>query len=113
MKIIKKTLLFFLLLNNTIGLEAGLAENLLVINFATTLDDSIKVKPNGELAGLEIDLIKNLGKKIGHGLEELTLTTNGSQLARYAKDLFDTGVRRINVSLDSLEKKKFKKINQS
>jgi len=57
-------------------------------------------------------LFSNLGKKLGHGLEELTLTTNGSQLGRYAKDLFDTGVRRINVSLDSLEKNKFKKITR-
>jgi len=57
-------------------------------------------------------LFKNLGKKIGKGLEELTLTTNGSQLDRKAKDLFDTGVRRINVSLDSLEKNKFKKITR-
>ncbi len=57
-----------------------------------------------------MQLFHNLGRKIGHGLEELTLTTNGSQLARYAKDLFDNGVRRINVSLDSLEQKKFKKI---
>jgi ABC-type amino acid transport substrate-binding protein len=65
MKIIKKTLLFLLILNSTIGLRIGLAENLPVINFATTLDDSIKVQPNGELAGLEVDLIKNLGKKIG------------------------------------------------
>ena len=45
-------------------------------------------------------------------MEELTLTTNGSQLARYAKDLFDNGVRRINVSLDSLDKDKFKKITR-
>lgn len=59
-----------------------------------------------------IQLFSNLGKKLGHGLEELTLTTNGSQLGRYAKDLFDTGVRRINVSLDSLEKNKFKKITR-
>jgi len=57
-------------------------------------------------------LFSNLGKKLGHGLEELTLTTNGSQLDRYAKDLFDNGVRRINVSLDSLEKNKFKKITR-
>jgi len=57
-------------------------------------------------------LFSNLGKKLGHGLEELTLTTNGSQLHRYAKDLFDNGVKRINVSLDSLEKKKFKKITR-
>jgi len=59
-----------------------------------------------------MQLFSNLGKKLGHGLEELTLTTNGSQLGRYAKDLFDSGVRRINVSLDSLEKNKFKKITR-
>ena len=59
-----------------------------------------------------MQLFSNLGKKLGHGLEELTLTTNGSQLDRYAKDLFDNGVRRINVSLDSLEKDKFKKITR-
>jgi len=59
-----------------------------------------------------IQLFSNLGKKLGQGLEELTLTTNGSQLDRYAKDLFDNGVRRINVSLDSLEKNKFKKITR-
>jgi len=59
-----------------------------------------------------MQLFSNLGKKLGQGLEELTLTTNGSQLDRYAKDLFDNGVRRINVSLDSLEKNKFKKITR-
>ena len=60
-----------------------------------------------------MQLFSNLGKKLGQGLEELTLTTNGSQLDRYARDLFDNGVRRINVSLDSLEKKKFKKITRN
>ena len=40
-------------------------------------------------------------------LNELTVTTNGSQLARFADDLFDAGVRRINVSLDTLDEKKF------
>jgi len=59
-----------------------------------------------------MQLFSNLGKKLGRGLEELTLTTNGSQLDRYAKDLFDYGVRRINVSLDSIEKNKFKKITR-
>jgi len=59
-----------------------------------------------------MQLFSNLGKKLGQGLEELTLTTNGSQLDRYAKDLFENGVRRINVSLDSLEKNKFKKISR-
>jgi len=60
-----------------------------------------------------IQLFKNLGQKIGKGLEELTLTTNGSQLHRYAHDLFNTGVRRINISLDSLDKNKFKKITRN
>ena len=59
-----------------------------------------------------MQLFSNLGKKLGRGLEELTLTTNGSQLTHYAKDLFDYGVRRINVSLDSLDKNKFKKITR-
>jgi len=59
-----------------------------------------------------MQLFSNLGKKLGQGLEELTLTTNGSQLDRYAKDLFENGVRRINVSLDSLEINKFKKITR-
>ena len=60
-----------------------------------------------------MQLFINLGKKIGKGLEELTLTTNGSQLDRYAQDLFNSGVRRINISLDSLNKNKFKKITRN
>ncbi len=40
-------------------------------------------------------------------LKELTLTTNGSQLEKYAQDLFDAGVRRVNVSLDTLDEQKF------
>jgi cyclic pyranopterin phosphate synthase len=45
-------------------------------------------------------------------LEELTLTTNGSQLAKHAKSLHDAGVRRINVSLDTLDARKFKAITR-
>ena len=60
-----------------------------------------------------MQLFKNLGKKLGKELEELTLTTNGSQLDRYAQDLFNVGVRRINISLDSLDKNKFKKITRN
>ena len=48
-----------------------------------------------------IQFINNLGKKLGRGLEELTLTTNGSQLHNYATDIYESGVRRINVSLDT------------
>ncbi|WP_395540271.1 GTP 3',8-cyclase MoaA [Neotabrizicola sp. sgz301269] len=45
-------------------------------------------------------------------LKELTLTTNGSQLAKYAQPLVDLGVRRINVSLDTLDAKKFAEITR-
>jgi len=60
-----------------------------------------------------MQLFNNLGKKLGKEFEELTLTTNGSQLDRYAKDLLGAGVRRINISLDSLNKNKFKKITRN
>ncbi len=45
-------------------------------------------------------------------LKELTLTTNGSQLDRFAGELFDAGVRRINISLDTLDDKKFADITR-
>ena len=45
-------------------------------------------------------------------LKELTLTTNGSQLARFADDLFAAGVRRVNVSLDTLDEAKFAEITR-
>ena len=45
-------------------------------------------------------------------LKELTLTTNGSQLERFADDLFAAGVRRVNVSLDTLDEKKFAEITR-
>ncbi|MBN9028438.1 GTP 3',8-cyclase MoaA [Rhizobium sp. YJ-22] len=58
-------------------------------------------------------LIRSLGRHIDEGrLEELTLTTNGSQLARFADELYDCGVRRINVSLDTLNPEKFRQITR-
>jgi cyclic pyranopterin phosphate synthase len=55
-----------------------------------------------------ISLFRSLGARIGAGgLEELTVTTNGTQLAKMADDLFAAGVRRINVSLDTLDAAKF------
>ncbi|MEM6659746.1 MAG: GTP 3',8-cyclase MoaA [Pseudomonadota bacterium] len=45
-------------------------------------------------------------------LNELTLTTNGSQLARFADDLFAAGVRRVNVSLDTLDDDKFSQVTR-
>ncbi len=58
-------------------------------------------------------LVRALGRHIEAGrLEELTLTTNGSQLARYADELYACGVRRINVSLDTLNADKFQAITR-
>ncbi|MGF0538464.1 GTP 3',8-cyclase MoaA [Agrobacterium sp. ES01] len=58
-------------------------------------------------------LIRNLGRHLQSGaLEELTLTTNGSQLAKHAEELYDCGVRRINVSLDTMDPDKFKTITR-
>lgn len=54
-----------------------------------------------------IELVRALGRKLGDGLDELTLTTNGMALARYADDLAAAGVRRINVSLDTLDRNTF------
>ena len=45
-------------------------------------------------------------------LQELTLTTNGSQLARFADDLYAAGVRRVNVSLDTLDDEKFARVTR-
>ncbi|MGO4451012.1 GTP 3',8-cyclase MoaA [Phyllobacterium sp. TAF24] len=58
-------------------------------------------------------LIGELSRHLRSGaLEELTLTTNGSQLARYAAELADHGVKRINVSLDTLDPEKFHAITR-
>ncbi len=58
-------------------------------------------------------LIRNLSRHLSSGmLDELTLTTNGSQLARHARDLASAGVRRINVSLDTLNPEKFTAITR-
>lgn len=58
-------------------------------------------------------LIGSLARHLGTGaLDELTLTTNGSQLAGKAKELFDLGIRRINVSIDTLDGEKFRQITR-
>lgn len=59
-----------------------------------------------------LELVQRLGSYIGSGLEELTLTTNGSQLRRYARGLADAGIRRINVSLDTLDEGRFREITR-
>src|SRR6516162_5745742 len=58
-------------------------------------------------------LFRSLGRHLTSGaLGELTLTTNGSQLARYAGELRDCGVRRVNVSVDTLDPAKFIEITR-
>ncbi|ABC32518.1 Molybdenum cofactor biosynthesis enzyme [Hahella chejuensis KCTC 2396] len=58
-----------------------------------------------------LELVDKLGRL--QGLHELTLTTNGSQLVRMAKDLRKAGVKRINVSLDSLNADRFKELTRT
>ena len=58
-------------------------------------------------------LFERLGRHLNTGaLDELTLTTNGSQLARFATELHAAGVRRVNVSMDTLDAAKFARITR-
>ena len=64
-----------------------------------------------------IELVQALGRKLGAndpsgGLDELTLTTNGTQLAHHAEALFAAGVRRVNVSLDTLDRDGFARLTR-
>jgi cyclic pyranopterin phosphate synthase len=60
-----------------------------------------------------MSLVRALGRHVADGtLDELTLTTNGSQLTRFAAELKDAGVRRINVSLDTLSPERFADITR-
>lgn len=57
-------------------------------------------------------LIESLSRHVGAGLDELTLTTNGSQLHRFAGALADCSVARVNISLDTLDSDKFRAITR-
>ncbi|MGD9981365.1 MAG: GTP 3',8-cyclase MoaA [Hyphomonadaceae bacterium] len=59
-----------------------------------------------------IDLLHNVGRHLGAGLDEITVTTNGVQLAEFAEPLFNAGVRRVNVSVDSLDRETFARITR-
>ena len=59
-----------------------------------------------------IELVRAIGRKLGDGLDELTLTTNGTQLAGLADDLAAAGVRRINVSLDTMDSELFERLSR-
>jgi len=60
-----------------------------------------------------MSLVRSLSRHLDSGaLRELTMTTNGTQLARFAAELRDCGIRRINVSLDTLDPTKFRAITR-
>ncbi len=59
-----------------------------------------------------VDVAKQMGSWLGKGLEELTLTTNASQLETHAPGLWDAGIRRINISLDSRDPDRFRHITR-
>lgn len=59
-----------------------------------------------------VDVATEIGRMIGHGLDELTLTTNATRLAEHARGLWDAGIRRINISLDTLDADRFRHITR-
>jgi cyclic pyranopterin phosphate synthase len=59
------------------------------------------------------DLVRRLGRHVGAGLDELTMTTNGNHLADHAVGLVAAGMRRINVSLDSRDPARFRHITRT
>ncbi len=58
------------------------------------------------------ELARRLGRHVGTGLDELTMTTNGTRLAEHAPAMVDAGIRRINVSLDSRDPDLFRHITR-
>ena len=58
------------------------------------------------------DLVRELGSRLGRGLEELTMTTNGTRLARHAGALREAGIGRVNVSLDSRRPDRFRHVTR-
>jgi len=59
-----------------------------------------------------IELVRAIGRKLGDGLDELTLTTNGTQLEKFADDLAAGGIKRINVSLDTMDGVLFEQLSR-
>jgi cyclic pyranopterin phosphate synthase len=82
--------------------------DILVATFASFGVDKLRITGGEPLVRKDfIDLMARFSRHIGHGLRELTLTTNGTLLARHAGALASIGVRRINVSLDTLDRDLF------
>jgi GTP 3',8-cyclase len=60
-----------------------------------------------------VDVATKIGSLIGHGLDELTMTTNATRLAEYADGLRSAGIKRINISLDTRDPEKFRHITRT
>lgn len=59
-----------------------------------------------------VELVRAIGRQLGDGLDELTLTTNGTRLEEFAGELAAAGIRRINVSLDTLDPALFETLSR-
>ena len=59
-----------------------------------------------------VDLVQRIAALSAHGLEEVTLTTNGTRLPEMANDLADAGIRRVNISLDTLDRARFDELTR-
>jgi cyclic pyranopterin phosphate synthase len=83
----------------------------LVTEFASFGVDKLRITGGEPLVRKDVmELMARFSRHLGNGLNELTLTTNGTLLSKYAGDLSAIGVRRINVSLDTLKRDLFEKI---
>ncbi|NVE94514.1 GTP 3',8-cyclase MoaA [Altererythrobacter sp. JGD-16] len=75
--------------------------------------DKIRITGGEPLVRRDIgDLFPALGRHLGAGLNELTLTTNGTQLAQHADALAKAGVRRVNISLDTMDRARFAELTR-
>jgi cyclic pyranopterin phosphate synthase len=83
----------------------------LVTQFAAYGVDKLRVTGGEPLVRKDVmELMARFSRHLGHGLRELTLTTNGTLLSKYAGELAAIGVKRINVSLDTLKRDLFETI---
>ncbi|MFZ4687050.1 MAG: GTP 3',8-cyclase MoaA, partial [Hyphomonadaceae bacterium] len=83
----------------------------LVTAFARFGVDKLRITGGEPLVRKDVmELMARFSRHLGNGLNELTLTTNGTLLSKYAGELSAIGVRRINVSLDTLNRKLFETI---
>jgi len=85
----------------------------LVTAFASFGVDKLRITGGEPLVRKDVmELMARFSRHLGNGLRELTLTTNGTLLSKYAGELSAIGVRRINVSLDTLKRDLFEKISR-